>query len=85
MIVQKLHGRIYYGWVIVAVMSITGATIIGLSTINFGLFIKPMSEELGISRASFGAAQSLRPPPGHWSSRSVSAQSTDVRPVLREV
>jgi MFS family permease len=60
MIVQKLHGRVYYGWVIVAVMSIAGATIIGLGTVNFGLFIKPMSEELGISRASFGAAQSLR-------------------------
>jgi MFS family permease len=60
MIVQKLHGRVYYGWVIVAVMSIAGATVIGLGTVNFGLFIKPMSEELGISRASFGAAQSLR-------------------------
>ena len=60
MIVEKLHGRIYYGWVIVAVMSIAGATIIGLGTVNFGLFIKPMSEELGINRASFGAAQSLR-------------------------
>jgi sugar phosphate permease len=60
MIVEKIHGRIYYGWVIVAVMSIAGATIIGLGTVNFGLFIKPMSEELGISRASFGAAQSLR-------------------------
>ena len=60
MIVERLHGRLYYGWVIVTVMAIAGATIMALGTVNFGLFVKPMSEELGISRASFGWAQSLR-------------------------
>ena len=51
---ERLHGRVYYGWVIVVVMGIAGASIMALGTVNFGLFIKPMSEELGISRASFG-------------------------------
>lgn len=60
MIEKRQPGRLYYGWVIVAVMGIAGSTIMALGTVNFGLFIKPMSEELGISRANFGWAQSLR-------------------------
>lgn len=60
MIHERLRERVYYGWVIVVVMGIAGATVMALGTVNFGLFIKPMEEELGISRASFGWAQSLR-------------------------
>ena len=52
--------RPYYGWVLVAVMSAAGAVSMAMGTLNFGLFIKPMGEELGIGRAQFGWAQSGR-------------------------
>ncbi len=38
----------------------TGAFSTGLGTINFGLFIKPMGDQLGIGRASFGWALTAR-------------------------
>jgi MFS family permease len=60
MSMDRFRGRFYYGWVIVAVMSVAGSTVMALGTVNFGLFITPMGQELGISRASFGWAQSLR-------------------------
>ena len=50
----------FYGWVIVAVMAITGAVSMGMGSLNFGLFIKPMGDELGIGRAAFGWAQTAR-------------------------
>ncbi len=50
----------FYGWVIVAVMGTVGALSMALGTLNFGLFIKPMGDELGIGRADFGWAQSVR-------------------------
>jgi MFS family permease len=53
-------GRLYYGWIIVAVMSLAGAVTMAMGTLNLGLFVKPMGEELGISRATFGWALSLR-------------------------
>ena len=43
----------FYGWVIVAVMAATGAVSMGMGSLNFGLFIKPMGDELGIGRAAF--------------------------------
>ena len=52
--------RYFYGWVIVAVMAITGAVSMGMGSLNFGLFIKPMGDELGIGRAAFGWAQTAR-------------------------
>lgn len=52
--------RIFYGWVIVAVMAATGAVSMGMGSLNFGLFIKPMGDELGIGRAAFGWAQTAR-------------------------
>lgn len=52
--------RIYYGWVIAATMGAVGACSMGLATLNFGLFIKPMGDELGIGRTAFGLAQSSR-------------------------
>jgi MFS family permease len=57
---QAAGDRLYYGWVVVAVMSIAGAVTMAMGTLNFGLFIKPMGDDLGISRATFGWAQSLR-------------------------
>lgn len=53
-------GRLYYGWIIAAVMSVAGAVTMAMGTLNLGLFVKPMGDELGISRATFGWALSLR-------------------------
>ena len=50
----------YYGWVIVAVMAISRAVTMGMGSLNFGLFIKPMGDQLGIGRADFGWAQTAR-------------------------
>ena len=52
--------RWFYGWTIVAVMAATGAISMGMGSLNFGLFIKPMGDELGIGRAAFGWAQTAR-------------------------
>ncbi len=52
--------RIFYGWVIVAVMAATGAVGMAMGSLNFGLFIKPMGDELNIGRAAFGWAQTAR-------------------------
>lgn len=53
-------GAFFYGWVIVAVMASSGAVSMAMGSLNFGLFIKPMGDELGIGRSSFGWAQSAR-------------------------
>ena len=37
-------GKLYYGWVIVAVMATVGAASMAMGTLNFGLFIKPMGQ-----------------------------------------
>ena len=52
--------RFYYGWVIVAVMATSRAVTMGMGSLNFGLFIKPMGDQLGIGRADFGWAQTAR-------------------------
>jgi MFS family permease len=54
------QGKVFYGWVIVAVMAATSAASMAMGTLNFGLFVKPMGEELGIGRAVFGWAQTTR-------------------------
>lgn len=41
-------------------MAASGALGMALGSLNFGLFIKPMGDELGIGRAVFGWAQSTR-------------------------
>lgn len=51
---------LYYGWVIVFVMATAGAVSMAMGSLNFGLFIKPMGDTLGIGRAWFGAAQTVR-------------------------
>ncbi len=50
----------YYGWMIVFVMASAGAVSMAMGSLNFGLFIKPMGDELGIGRAYFGWAQTAR-------------------------
>lgn len=50
----------FYGWYIVGVMASAGAVSMGMGSLNFGLFIKPMGDELGIGRATFGWASTAR-------------------------
>ncbi len=52
--------RLFYGWIIVGVMAASGAVSMAMGSLNFGLFIKPMGDELGIGRAAFGWAQTAR-------------------------
>jgi len=52
--------KLYYGWVIVGVMATVGAASMAMGTLNFGLFIKPMGDELGIGRSIFGWSQTAR-------------------------
>lgn len=57
---MRRQGKVFYGWVIVAVMAATSAASMAMGTLNFGLFVKPMGEDLGLGRAVFGWAQTTR-------------------------
>ena len=61
-LIQKIivSNRIYYGWVIVFVMAVSSAVSMGMGSLNFGLYIKPMGEDLSIGRAAFGWASTAR-------------------------
>ena len=52
--------RPFYGWAIVGVMAASGAVSMAMGSLNFGLFIKPMGDDLAIGRAYFGWAQTAR-------------------------
>ncbi len=52
--------RLYYGWVIVAVMAVAGGWTLSMGVANFGFFINPMREDLGFDRTVFGWASSAR-------------------------
>ena len=52
--------RLFYGWVIVLVMATAGAVSMAMGSLNFGLFIVPMGNSLGIGRSWFGWAQTAR-------------------------
>ena len=56
----KPRPRFFYGWVIVAVLAVNTALSMGMGNVNFGLFVKPMEGDLGITRANFGWAQTAR-------------------------
>ena len=58
----------FYGWVIVAVMAVSSAGSMAKGTLNFGLFVKPMGDDLGLGRAAFGWAQTARRGAGALSS-----------------
>ena len=60
--------RFFYGWLIVIVMGASGAVSMAMGSLNFGLFIKPMGDDLGIGRAAFGWAQTARQGAGALSS-----------------
>jgi len=52
--------RFFYGWVIVGVLSLASMLSMAMGGLSFGLFIKPMGDELGLGRAVFGWAQTAR-------------------------
>lgn len=53
-------GGIYYGWVIVGTFFLLNVAGQASGTLNFGLFVIPISEELGLSRQMIGWAQTGR-------------------------
>ena len=65
---ESERDRFFYGWVIVAVMAVSGAVSMAMGSLNFGLFIKPMGDQLGIGRTAFGFAQTARQGAGALSS-----------------
>ena len=52
--------RIFYGWVIVLGAALVGLSSAAMAGLNFGFFITPMSEELGIGESFFGWAFTAR-------------------------
>ena len=47
----KIRPQVYYGWYIVATVTFIAFIAVGTST-NFGIFVIPMSQEFGWSRAA---------------------------------
>jgi len=52
-------GRVYYGWYIVAAVLVSGVPRVGLNGHFFGIFLKPMSEEFGWTRADMTLAVTI--------------------------
>lgn len=50
---------IYYGWYIVALAFVAQAMSAGLQVYTFGVFLKPMTDALGLSRAELTSVQSF--------------------------
>ena len=48
------HPRFYYGWVIVGVVLVVNTAANATASFTFGLFVIPMSDDLGISRGLIG-------------------------------
>ena len=58
---MTVRGRpFYYGWVIVAAFFALNAAGQASGTLNFGFFVIPMAEDLGLSRQAIGWAQTMR-------------------------
>lgn len=51
--------RVYYGWAMVATLGVTATVSYGVLSYAFAVFITPMSEELGWSKAQITGAYSL--------------------------
>ncbi len=64
----KKKTKLFYGWVIVAVMAIANAAGSAMGTVNLGLFVKPMGDDIGMGRAMFGWAQTTRQTTGAFTS-----------------
>ena len=52
--------RIYYGWIIVGAMFAVNVAVHASANFTFGLFLKPMSEDLGVSREAISWLQTAR-------------------------
>lgn len=52
--------RFFYGWVIVATMFAVNFSTMATGTLNYGLFVLPMQQDLAVSRATFGLMQTTR-------------------------
>ncbi len=50
----------FYGWVIVATLFVVNFATMATGTLNFGLFVLPMGEELNMSRGFIGWSQTTR-------------------------
>lgn len=55
-----LTERLYYGWAIVATLWIVNVGAHAAATFSFGLFVLPMSADLGVSRGVIGWMQTVR-------------------------
>src|SRR5207247_10034835 len=51
--------EIYYGWVIVAALSVTETVTWGIIYYGFPVFLRPMEQDLGASRVAVTAAFSI--------------------------
>lgn len=58
-VVSIARGRFYYGWKIVGVGFVGNFLLTGVQAYVFGVFFKPMSEELGWTRAMYSGVQSV--------------------------
>ena len=52
--------RFFYGWYVVAGMSVVGSMVIAMGGANFGLFIEPMQKAMNTGDTAFGLAQTAR-------------------------
>ena len=57
--IPKSRARLYYGWVIVAVVAVMGFTLSAETFNVLGVFLKPLTQEFGWSRSDFAGATSL--------------------------
>jgi sugar phosphate permease len=55
----RRHPRLFYGWYIVGVALLAQCIAAGTQSYAIGLFLKPMSHELGWSREGFSAVQTF--------------------------
>jgi MFS family permease len=50
--------RLYYGWVMVF-LAVIGLTVLGIQAYSFGIFMKPVTEELQVTRGALALATTL--------------------------
>src|SRR5262245_34725794 len=54
-----MAGRVYYGWIVVAVLCVTETVTWGIVYYGFPVFLRPMEQDLGASRVAVTGAFSL--------------------------
>ena len=59
-LISLLNRRIYYGWIIVGTFFFLNIAGQASGTLNFGLLVIPLSDELGLNRQMIGWAQTAR-------------------------